>query len=105
MMSMTGSSITIRRKTREMSRLQEAVNKFAAEWLEVHGQKPSQDALMDGTFSRATGELFCLCFKNFTGIGSMINFSGLKCAGCGKPVTDDTYEWGSEARAERRDSR
>lgn len=84
-----------------MSRLQEAVNAFAAEWVARTGEKPSEDTLMDGTFSRQTGQDFCLCFRCFTGVAGMINFSGLECTLCGKQVTEETYAWADEARRER----
>lgn len=86
-----------------MSKLQEAVDKFAADWREKHaGAKPSQDLLMDGTFSRFVDQEFCLCFVNFTGVASMINFAGFGCRLCGKRITDETYAWADEARRERK---
>jgi hypothetical protein len=88
-----------------MSRLQDAVNKFAREWQAEYGEKPSQDALLDGTFCKVTGQSFCLCLKLGTGLGSMINLAGLTCRGSGKPVTAESYEWMDEARAERQASR
>lgn len=84
-----------------MSRLQEAVDRFAADWLAATGSKPDQDTLYNGTFSKQSGQDFCLCFRNFTGLGQMINFAGLECMYCEKPVTDETYQWGEEARLER----
>lgn len=85
-----------------MSRLQDAVDKFAKERLDSTGHKPDQDTLYNGTFSKSTGQEFCLCFRNFIGLGQMINLSGLECMYCSKPVTDETYVWGDEARAERK---
>jgi hypothetical protein len=84
-----------------MSRLQEATNKFAADWLAAHGEKPSADMLTDGEFCKTTGQPFCLCLKLGTGLGTMINFAGLTCRASGKPVTDESYEWIDEAIAER----
>ena len=84
-----------------MSRLQEAVNQFAADWLARTGEKPEQDTLNDGSFCAATGQPFCLCLKLGTGLGVMIDMTGLTCAPTGKPVTAESYEWMSEARAER----
>ena len=84
-----------------MSRLQEAVDIFAADWLSRNGEKPSQDEVLDGEFCAQTGQPFCLCLKLATGIGGMINFAGLMCMRSGKPVTAESYEWMDEARAER----
>ena len=81
-----------------MSRLQEAVDKFAADWLARTGEKPSQATISDGTFSSQTGENFCLCYRP---MAALIDFSGLGCSLCGKPVTTETNEWMDEARAER----
>lgn len=83
------------------SKLQEAVNAFAARWQAERGEKPSQDTLLDGTFSRQTGRAFCLCFNNFVGLGAMIDFTGMTCTRCEKPVTEETQAWGEEARRER----
>lgn len=82
----------------EKSRLQTAVDKFAAKWLADTGEKPSRDTISDGTFSRRTDESFCLCFRP---IAALINFAGLDCSLCGKPVTDETNEWYDEARRMR----
>lgn len=84
-----------------MSRLQEAVDRFAADWQARAGEKPSQDTLLDGVFCAQTSEPFCLCLKLATGIGAMIDFTGLTCAFSGKPVTVESYEWMDEARRER----
>lgn len=97
----TPAKDTVRRDYKRMSRLQDAVDEFANKWLDATGNKPDQDTLYNGTFSRRTGQEFCLCFRNFTGLGQMINFAGLECMYCEKPVTDETYIWGDEARAER----
>lgn len=88
-----------------MSRLQEAVNSFADTWLAEHGERPTQDMLLDGTFCKQTGQPFCLCLKLGTGLGLMINFTGLTCQGSGKPVTAESYEWMDEARKERQAAR
>lgn len=85
-----------------MSRLQEAVDSFAAAYLAAHGEKPPQDFLFDGTFCGQTDQPFCLCLKLGTGLGAMINFTGLTCAPTGKPVTAESYEWMDEARTERK---
>ena len=84
-----------------MSRLQEAVNKFAADWLAARGQKPSQDEVTSGAFCSQTGQPFCLCLKLGTGLGNMIDMTGLVCLNSNKPVTAESYEWMAEARAER----
>lgn len=84
-----------------MSRLQEAVDAFAAAWLERTGEKPPQDTVFDGTFCSQTGQPFCLCLKLGTGLGAMIDMTGLTCARSQKPVTAESYEWMNEARAER----
>ena len=84
-----------------MSRLQEAIDRFAADWLARTGEKPPQDTVFDGAFCEATGQPFCLCLKLGTGLGAMINFTGLTCGATGKPVTAESYEWMNEARAER----
>ncbi len=84
-----------------MSRLQDAVDAFAAGWLARTGEKPSQDLVLDGEFCLHTGQPFCLCLKLGTGLGAMIGFTGLTCARSGKPVTAESYEWMDEARAER----
>ena len=84
-----------------MSRLQEAVDKFAADWAKRGEGNPGQDLLFDGTFSRSTGQPFCLCFKLFTGLGAMISMKDLSCTDCLKPVTAESYAWAKEARAER----
>ena len=84
-----------------MSKLQEAVDKFAADWLERTGEKPSQDTVFNGIFCSQTGQPFCLCLKLATGIGAMIDMTGLTCKQSMKPVTDESYEWMREARAER----
>ncbi len=84
-----------------MSRLQVAVDKFAADWLAETGEQATQDMLLDGTFCKRTGQPFCLCLKLGTGLGAMINFTGLTCASSGKPVTAESYEWIDEGRAER----
>lgn len=84
-----------------MSRLQDAVNKFAAGWLAWYGAKPSQDMVIDGPFCAQTGQPFCLCLKLATGLGNMIDMTGLTCIQSGKPVTAESYEWMAEARAER----
>lgn len=81
-----------------MSRLQEAANAFAADWLMRTGNKPSKDTISDGTFSRSTGQPFCLCFRP---LASIIDFSGLDCNLCLKPVTSETNAWYDEARRER----
>lgn len=84
-----------------MSRLQNAVSDFAARWLAEHGEKPTQDLLLDGTFCKQTGQPFCLCLKLGTGLGGMIDFTGLTCRESGKEVTAESYAWMAEARAER----
>lgn len=84
-----------------MSRLQEAVNKFVADWLDEHHEPPSQDMLFDGDFCRMSGQPFCLCLKLGIGLGAVIDFTGLTCAGSSKPVTSESYEWMNEARRER----
>ena len=85
-----------------MSRLQEAVNAFARQWLADHGLKPSADTLTDGTFCTQSGQPFCLCLRLALGVGQMINMTGLTCLPSGKPVTAESYLWLDEARAERR---
>ena len=84
-----------------MSRLQEAVDKFAADWLERTGEKPSADEVVDGLFCSQTGQSFCLCLKLATGLGQMIDMTGLTCLRSQKPVTAESYEWMDEARRER----
>lgn len=88
-----------------MSRLQIAVDIFVADYLARTGEKPHQEWLSDGTFCKETGEPFCLCLKLATGIGGMINFTGLTCKESGKPITAESYEWMDEARAERKAAR
>lgn len=88
-----------------MSRLQEAVDSFAAAWLARTGEKPTQDTLLDGQFCEQTEQPMCLCLKLAVGIGGMINFEGLTCATSGKPVTAESYAWMDEARAERAQER
>lgn len=85
-----------------MSRLQEAVVQFAGDWLARTGKKPPQDTLWDGTFCHLTGQPFCLCLKLGTGLGTIIDMTGLTCAPTGKPVTAESYEWMAEARSERK---
>lgn len=83
-----------------MSRLQNAVNAFVADWLaRTGGQKPGLDTIANGTFSRLSGQPFCLCYKP---MAAVVDFTGLKCVDCLKPVTSETNEWYDEARAERR---
>ena len=84
-----------------MSRLQEAVDKFAADWLAQTGEKPPQDTVLNGTFCAGTEQPFCLCLKLGTGLGAMIDLTGLTCQASGKPVTAESYEWMDEAKAER----
>ena len=84
-----------------MSRLQEAVGRFAAGWLAQSGEEPPQDTLLNGAFCASTGQPFCLCLKLGTGLGTMIDVTGLTCVPTGKPVTAESYEWMGEARAER----
>lgn len=88
-----------------MSRLQETIDRFAADWLAQTGEKPPQDTVYDGTFCTVTGQPFCLCLKLGTGLGAMIDMTGLTCAQSGKPVTAESYEWMAEARAERKAGR
>lgn len=82
-----------------MSRLQEAVDAFADAVLAETGQKASADCISDGTFSRWTAQGFCLCFRP---LAVLIDFAGLDCSLCLKPVTEKTNEWYDEARSERR---
>jgi hypothetical protein len=84
-----------------MSRLQDVVDKFAADWLALQDEKPSQDTVISGAFCAQTGQPFCLCLKLATGLGAMIDFTGLTCLESGKPVTAESYEWMNEARTER----
>lgn len=81
-----------------MSRLQEAVDAFARAYLEEYGEKPSQDLVFDGTFCTQTGQPFCLCLKLGTGLGAMIDLTGMVCIGSRKPVTPESYEWMNEAK-------
>jgi hypothetical protein len=81
-----------------MSRLQEAVDRFAAQWKELNGEPPTEDTIWDGTFSRQSGQPFCLCYRP---LAMMIDFAGLDCTLCGKPYTEESNAWFDEARAER----